>query len=134
MLYQLLTDTWVKDHQTLIAAILGLIGSLIAFTALLVGYLVNASLNRRQLDRDRHQEAVSLAAMLAAEINVLGAYAEAVAKSLSRDENKAEDGFVLDLPQALYFQQIKDKIGLLGPSLAMSVTNFYSRYLLSSRN
>jgi hypothetical protein len=134
MLYQLFSDPWVKDHQTLIAAFFGLIGSVIAFTALLVGYLVNASLNRRQLDRNRHQDAVSLAAMLAAEINVLGAYAEAVAKTMSHDENIAEDSFVLDLPQAHYFQQIKDRVGLLGPSLAMSVTNFYSLYLLSARN
>jgi hypothetical protein len=132
MMQFLSTNPWLKDYQTLVAAILGLIGSLVAFSALLTGYLVNARLNRLQIDRNRRTEAASIAAVLGAEVNALGAISRTVASITQGLEKEGESRYLdphLPLPQ--YFDSMKDKIGLLGPSLSMSVTNFYVLYLIT---
>jgi hypothetical protein len=142
-LASLLQDPWLKDHQTLVAAFAALAGSIVAFTGLLTGYLLNAALNRRQQDRIRHQEATALAAILAAEIHNLGQQAKMLfgmfeyvlikIKSAPKEEikplnKKSGPRFSVSHSGPHQFPRSSEKLGLLGPLLAFNVTHFYFLY------
>lgn len=137
MLAQYLTDPWLKDHQALVAAVIALAGTFLTVIALLGGYLLNASLNRHQLDRNRHQEAIALAAVLMAEVNAIrhqaGILEQMFGMLLEQASTKREDEIwdklAFGYAGPFQFEKVSDKFGLLGPRLAFQVSNFYFMYL-----
>jgi hypothetical protein len=137
MLAQYLTDPWLKDHQALVAAVIALAGTFLTVIALMGGYLLNASLNRRQLDRNRHQEAIALAAVLMAEVNAIRHQAGVLEEMFGMLLEQASKGSKDEIWEKLtigyagpfQFEKVSEKFGLLGPRLAFQVSNFYFMYL-----
>jgi hypothetical protein len=136
ILSEMFHDPWLKDHQVVVAGAFAFGGSVLAAGALLMGYLLNATLNRRQLDRVRHQEATALAASLAAEIHNLGRQAEMLdgilahfAGTITKAESEEGPSLRVSYVGPQQFSKVAEKLGLLGPLLTFNVIHFYFCFL-----
>jgi hypothetical protein len=126
---------WVAKYQTLIA-------SVVALCAAVGGAMLNAHFNRRQQDRIRHQDAVALAATLAAEITMLHVMADAMTSQLAiiedsvrviePEEKRQWSTWVHFAHQKPGYEKLSERFGLLGPNLSLKVASFYTMYVDSA--
>ncbi|MEA2760634.1 MAG: hypothetical protein QOH65_3466 [Methylobacteriaceae bacterium] len=127
-LAEALNSDWLKDHQTFVA-------SLAALAGLVGGWLVTGLINRRHADRIRHQEATSLAAILAAEVHAMRHQArmlvvlmnglEKYTNDRQRSPDSSCDPLTISYARPRVFDKVAEKIGLLGPQLSFKVAGFY---------
>ena len=131
MLTEFLRSTWFKDHQTFV-------GSLVAFSGLSIGWIVTAWLNRRHADHMRYQEATSLAALLAGEVQAMqnqvramGRHFQSFKQDISDTERPVDfqrkSSLRVSYTQPKIFEGVGSKIGLLGPDLAYMICDWYFR-------
>src|SRR4051812_34316921 len=128
MLTEALRSDWFKDHQTFVASITALVG-------LAGGWWATSIINRRHADRIRHQEATSLAALLASEVHAMRHQARmlvGIFKQLENEISQSErppdskwDGLKIGYVRPRIFESVADKLGLLGPRLSFKVSGFY---------
>jgi hypothetical protein len=125
-----LTQSWyqeLKSWQTGIAAFLG-------FIALVVGALINFSLNRRRDKALGREEAQAVAAALYGEITSVRERLSLLVKVLSNQANSSginvadiDEQFISGYTTAAptLYPALASKIGILPPDLALGITQFY---------
>lgn len=125
------------DFYTELKGWQGAIGSVLGFTALILGALFNYHLNRKRDERLRREEMISIASALYGEIVILrrsvARMANAVGAKYIRhglhDDAAVDKHFIEQFapPRPKLYPALASKVGMLYSQLALEVVLFYSR-------
>ena len=115
-------------------------GVLIGLATVVLGALLNASLNRRRDDRIRNAEMIAVAAALYGEVLLLRQELARLAKIVARIHQytafdskptfKFDEYFLeeIKLSDPLLYKSLAPKIGILKPDLVIAITEFYKDF------
>lgn len=124
---------WLSQLQ---GAQSSLVGSFAGFVfgafALILGALINFSLNRKRDSLLRADEAKAVAVALYSEIILMRAALARVANIVARrvSSNTEFDKHFLDhvrMPDPILFKTFASKLGIIDPQLSVDITSFYSK-------